>query len=121
MTGAPLSSFVVVKAADLVLTQGQELLKSYTVTSRTQRHFCTDCGTPLYNSNQETYAGLTMQYLGTVNQHEGLAPGMDIFCDNKLLWLTISEAAGILSKHRASPKIKKASPVFTGTPLYCCR
>ncbi|BBB69939.1 aldehyde-activating protein [Undibacterium sp. YM2] len=93
MTGAALSSYVVVKEAELVFTQGQELLKSYTVTSRTQRHFCTDCGTPLYNSNQETYAGLSMLYLGTVNQHESLSPRMDIYCENKLPWLSTADSS----------------------------
>lgn len=93
MTGAPLSSYVVVKAADLVLTQGQDFLKSYAVTSRTQRYFCTDCGTPLYNSNQVTYAGLTMLYLGTVNQHESLTPTMDIYCESNLSWLSTADSS----------------------------
>jgi len=93
MTGAALSSYVVVKSAELVFTQGQQLLKTYAVTSHTQRHFCTACGTSIYNTNQEKYTGLSMLYLGTVNLHESLSPRMDIYCENKLSWLSITDSS----------------------------
>ncbi|NMM78153.1 hypothetical protein B2J86_01975 [Acidovorax sp. SRB_14] len=84
MTGAAYSSYVVVREQQFSVTQGSESLTAYAVTERTRRHFCKNCGTPLFNTNPETYKGLTMLYLGTVVGHEHLAPRIHIFCENKL-------------------------------------
>ncbi|MFC5481318.1 GFA family protein [Massilia suwonensis] len=93
MTGAPFSSYVVVKEAELELAAQDEALASYPVTERTTRHFCRRCGTPVFNANPHTYRGLAMVYLGTLQGHEALAPGIAIYCENKLPWLSVSESA----------------------------
>ncbi|MFZ6871652.1 GFA family protein [Undibacterium sp. Di27W] len=90
MTGAAMSSYVVVKAAELVFTQGQDALKTYAVTAHTKRHFCGECGTPLFNANTEKYAGLAMLYLGTVDAHQDLTPHLALFCENQLSWLQLT-------------------------------
>lgn len=92
MTGAPISSYVVVREEDFSVTSGNDGLASYTVTERTKRHFCTNCGTPIFNSNPHTYKDLTMVYLGTVQGHETLVPRIGIYCESKLPWLSISES-----------------------------
>jgi hypothetical protein len=92
MTGAPLSSYVVVKEKHFTVTSGHEVLASYAVSERTKRHFCVTCGTPIFNSNPHTYKGLAMLYLGTVADHENLVPALSIFCENKLPWVNIHES-----------------------------
>ncbi|MGX4642808.1 GFA family protein [Massilia sp. SYSU DXS3249] len=89
MTGAPLSSYVVVKEEDFDLGPADGGLASYAVTERTTRHFCRRCGTPVFNANPHTYKGLNMVYLGTVQGHEALAPGMAIYCESKLPWVSL--------------------------------
>ncbi|MFZ6741862.1 GFA family protein [Undibacterium sp. JH2W] len=91
MTGAPLSAYVVVQAAELCFTRGQAALSAYPVTAQTTRHFCRHCGTPVYNSNPEKYAGLAMLYLGTVAVHEELAPRLALYCESQLSWLQVSD------------------------------
>jgi hypothetical protein len=86
MTGAAFSTYVVVKESQLTLTGDPGRLAAYQVTDRTRRHFCSTCGTPLFNVNPETYKGLRMLYLGTVHGHEQLEPAMNIFCESRLSW-----------------------------------
>jgi hypothetical protein len=93
MTGAPFSSYVVVKEADFEVAPSHEALASYTVTERTTRHFCRRCGTPIFNANPHSYQGLAMVYLGTVQGHETLAPGIAIYCESKLPWVSLPESA----------------------------
>lgn len=92
MTGAPISSYVVVKDEDLSFISGDNRLTSYAVTERTRRHFCATCGTPIFNSNPHAYKGLAMLYLGTVEGHEALVPGISIYCENKLPWVSIASS-----------------------------
>ncbi|MCH8618333.1 GFA family protein [Undibacterium sp. TS12] len=92
MTGAALSVYVVVKARALNFTRGQDRLKPYAVTNDTTRHFCADCGTPIFNQNAQKYAGLAMLYLGTVTGHEQLSPAMALYCESRLPWLQLPES-----------------------------
>ncbi|KQQ86600.1 GFA family protein [Massilia sp. Leaf139] len=93
MTGAPFSSYLVVKEAQFDVTAADDSLASYAVTERATRHFCRRCGTPVFNTNPHTYTGLVMLYLGTVQGHETLVPGVAIFCEDKLPWVSLPEAA----------------------------
>ena len=93
MTGAPFSSYVVVKEEQFAVTTTHQILANYAVTERTKRHFCVTCGTPIFNSNPHTYKGLAMIYLGTVVGHENLAPELSIYCESKLPWVDIRESS----------------------------
>ncbi len=93
MTGAPLSSYVVVKEEHFAVTSGHEVLSSYAVSDRTKRYFCATCGTPIFNSNPHTYKGLAMLYLGTVADHENIVPELSIYCEGKLPWVNIHESS----------------------------
>jgi hypothetical protein len=93
MTGAAFSAYVVVQTEHFRLTRGRDALAGYAVSERTTRHFCSHCGTPIYNANPATYKGLTMLYLGTLAGHERLAPRINLFCESKLAWVKASEAS----------------------------
>jgi hypothetical protein len=103
MTGAPFSSYVVVREEDFSVTSGNSGLASYAVTERTKRHFCPNCGTSIFNSNPHAYKGLTMVYLGTLLGHETLVPGISIYCESKLPWVSVSEST------RSFPQAPKRS------------
>ena len=93
MTGAAFATYVVVQTEHFHVTRGRESLAGYAVSERTTRHFCSHCGTPIYNSNPATYEGLTMLYLGTLVGHERFAPRIDLFCESKLPWVSVNEAS----------------------------
>jgi hypothetical protein len=99
MTGAPLSSYAVVKEEHVAFTDSRAALASYAVTEHTNRHFCVTCGTPLFNSNPHAYRGLTMLYLGTVQGHERLTPGINIYCESKLSWVHLPESSKNFSRN----------------------
>lgn len=93
LTGAAFSTYVVVREDQFTVTEGCAKLTRYEVTDRTSRHFCSTCGTSLFNSNPETYRGLRMLYLGTVLGNERFAPRINIFCESQLLWVTVPESS----------------------------
>jgi hypothetical protein len=55
MTGAAFSTYVVVREVQFKIIEDLEQIASYLVTDRTSRHFCSVCGTPIFNANPVTY------------------------------------------------------------------
>ncbi|MCY7313581.1 MAG: GFA family protein [Pseudoxanthomonas sp.] len=91
MSGAPLSTYVVVLDKELAVTQGAEELRSHSATSNATRHFCATCSTPLFNRNV-LYPGLAMLYLGSLDDGAALAPALDIHRESRLPWIdSVSE------------------------------
>jgi len=86
MSGCAFSSMVVTPASAAEVTLGRELLSAYALSEATTKHFCTRCGTPLFNVNAR-YPGVTMFYLGAIDQHEKLTPSFNAFCRSKLGWV----------------------------------
>lgn len=66
---------------------GSDKLKPYQVTTNTQKWFCTNCGTPIYNINPNKYNGLKILYFGTMPDLKDLAPKANIYCESKLEWV----------------------------------
>jgi hypothetical protein len=93
LTGAVSSTYVVVREEQFKIDGGREHLASYQLTVRTSRHFCSICGTPLFNSNPVTYKGLLMLYFGIVYGNEQLEPSINIFCESKLPWVTVQASS----------------------------
>jgi hypothetical protein len=87
MNGSAFSTYLVVPSQNLSFVQGESGIAKYTVTDRTAKHFCKNCGTAIFNSNPSTYPGLTMLYLGTHKNFSGLTPGINIYCESKLAWV----------------------------------
>ena len=91
INGVAFSSYVVAMA-DAVEFSGQANLSTYVATEASTKHFCSACGTPVYNSNPSGYPGMFMIYLGTVAKAASLVPRINIFCRSKLDWVdTLSE------------------------------
>jgi hypothetical protein len=86
MSGAPLSSYVVILDKELAITQGNDRLHSYPATDNATRYFCTTCSTPLFNRNV-VHPGLAMLYLGTVEDGHALAPTRNIYRESRLPWI----------------------------------
>lgn len=86
INGGAFSSYVVVKAEGFTASFGDSL-GSVAVGESAIKHFCRDCGTPVFNTNPERYPGYTMLYFGTVEGHEALEPSLNIYCSSELDWV----------------------------------
>ncbi len=86
MNGTAFSSYVIVNRGELVIEQGQELLKQYAVTATGLKHYCADCRSPLFNTNIAKYGEHAMLYLGTLTDSGKLPEPINIFHENRLAW-----------------------------------
>jgi hypothetical protein len=99
LSGSAFTSYVVVKEADLTLEQGESSLSRYDATETATRHFCRNCGTPMFNTNPGKYPSLKMVYLGTASSAAELVPRINVFCESKLPWV---ESIGSLKSFSAA-------------------
>jgi hypothetical protein len=87
INGTAFTFYVVTQLAELSFKSGTDNLSAYAATDKAIKHFCSNCGTPIYNSNATKYPGLAMMYLGALADHAGLQPGMNIYSSSKLDWV----------------------------------
>jgi len=85
-TGAPFSTFAAVAQTRFEIEMGEEHLSRYKVGERGIKHFCSQCGTPLFNQNHK-FPGLNMVYLGTLANAHNFTPAINVWCDSKLDWV----------------------------------
>jgi hypothetical protein len=86
MNGSAFSSMVVAPANAVEVTEGASGLATYALTEAATKHFCTRCGTPLFNTNSR-FPAMKMIYLGVIDGHERLAPSFNAYCRSKLGWV----------------------------------
>ncbi len=85
LNGSAFSSYLAMPRKEL-LVHGEEHLAKYAVTKHTTKHYCKECGSPLFNLN-EKYPGAVMLYLGSAEQPESFVPSVNTFCENMLGWI----------------------------------
>ena len=83
MNGSAFSTYVVVNESEFELVSG--VLKTVQVSEHASKHFCEQCGTPVYNKNPNL-TGLTIVYLGALDSAAQLTPVMNIYCESQLHW-----------------------------------
>ncbi len=84
-TGSAFSSYVAYPLSSLELNAGKESMAEYSMESGT-KHFCSNCGTPIYNVLKKNPQGC-MVYLGTLDNMSDLIPRRNIWCESKLEWV----------------------------------
>lgn len=87
MNGSAFTSYVVFLSEGFAIEQGADSVATFVATERAQKHFCRHCGTPLFNRNAPTYPGLTMAYLGALDEHEHVEPRVNVYCADRLGWV----------------------------------
>ena len=94
-TGCSSLPALVVPAASLVLTAGEELLGRYVQEGFSPRHFCTRCGTSLYSGGGDVFYA---------NAGVVTGPGLEVACHiqvaDKAPW---HEIGGAAPQHAAMP------------------
>ncbi len=85
MNGSAFSSYAVIPLKNFELV-GEANLGVYAVTERATKHYCSKCGTPLFNLNTK-YPEACMLYLGAIEGSEKYAPSVNVYCESMLSWL----------------------------------
>ncbi len=85
INGGAFSTYASIPESKFQILQGSDLLGGYDFSENARKHFCTKCGTPVYNINK-IYPGLCMIYLGCLNDPQAIAPAANIFCQSGLSW-----------------------------------
>jgi hypothetical protein len=93
-SGAAFSTYIVVPEAALEITSGQDSISRFSIREDAHKHFCKQCGSPLFNQN-ERYPGLRMIYLGATSSAPEFFPVANIYCESQLHW--VPAIAGIKS------------------------
>jgi hypothetical protein len=86
MNGSAFSTYVAVADDGFTMLCGSNELKLYQISTNSQKCFCINCGTPVYNINPK-YNGLKILYLGTIPDLKDLVPKANIYCESKLGWI----------------------------------
>jgi len=88
-SGSAFSTYAALPYTSFDITKGQEKL-SHFQTGDGNKHFCSVCGTPIFNLNKK-YPGACMVYLGTLKTARDVTPTINVWCESKLGWVdTIS-------------------------------
>ena len=84
-SGAAFSSYAALPYSSLEITSGEAKISAYEVQGG-KKHFCSQCGTPIFNLNEE-YPGACMIYMGTLEDVSDITPKMNIWYENRLAWV----------------------------------
>lgn len=83
MNGSAFSTYAAVLSSDFHITKGA--VKDHAVTELATKHFCGECGTPIFNTNPK-YKGLYILHLGSLNNAAEIEPHANIYSDSELDW-----------------------------------
>ena len=103
-SGAAFSTYAVVPETALEITAGQDSISAFQVKENAYKHFCKQCGSPLYNKNAR-YQGFCMVYLGGIAESSNILPTANIYCESQLAW--VPGIAGIRSFSQGISKQSK--------------
>ncbi len=81
---AAFSTYAALPYSSLEITHGKKSLSSFK-TSKAEKHFCSQYGTPIYNLNSK-YPGACMVYFWTLEHSSQIIPEINIWCESRLGW-----------------------------------
>ncbi len=86
MTGGAFASIAIVDAADMEILEGKNALTAYEVSENAVKHFCSKCGSPIYNLHKG-FPGKYMIPIGSLDNPAPITPAVNIHCENMLPWV----------------------------------
>jgi hypothetical protein len=89
-TGSSFATNMLAQSDDFVIVTGRSLLKSYESSSDEYRHFCSECGSPVYGE-AAVRPGVVSIRCGTLDTDPGARPVLHIYTASKSPWFTISD------------------------------
>jgi hypothetical protein len=84
--GAAFSTYVAVPEEALEIISGAEFLATFPFAEDAHKHFCKQCGSPIFNKNAR-YPGLSIIYLGAIAASSNFVPTANIYCESQLAWV----------------------------------
>ena len=87
LNGGSFSTYIVVKRDNFSIHNGEEHVKGFQVTERSKKHFCSKCGTPIYNLN-DRFPGTCIIHYGTLKNAKEIIPRMNIYFDRSIPWIS---------------------------------
>ena len=90
INGGAFASLAVVKEKRLEITAGKEYLATYQLSENLAKHFCSRCGTPIFNRNS-CYPGRCMVALGSLDDPTVVTPTVNVHCENRLSWVLLDD------------------------------
>ena len=84
-SGAPMVAWLAVQADNFRVTQGEAV--AFNGSGASIRHFCGNCGTPLYFINEEQLPGLVDVQSVTLDDPDAFAPGAQIQTAESRSWM----------------------------------
>lgn len=85
LTGGAFSSIVLVDDSAFALIDGEDALTHYKVSERASKHFCSRCGSPVFNRHAG-FPGKRLVPLGTLDDPAAVVPALNVFCESMLPW-----------------------------------
>lgn len=83
--GSAFSTYAIFSREDLRITEGAGDIQSAPVGMKATKHFCRNCGTPLYELHQDAIE-TCMVFLGAIDTGGALVPIANTFCQTSLPW-----------------------------------
>ena len=83
--GTVFSTYLVIDENHLHVVDDSNSLTAYCNEAGDEKHFCANCGSPLYNRNSR-YPGLFMLFYGVVADHARVVPRFNIYRERMAGW-----------------------------------
>jgi hypothetical protein len=89
-TGTSFATNMLLRAEDFAIIAGQEAVKPYRSSQDESRHFCSECGSPLY-SEAGHRPGILSIRCGLLDGDPGIRPAHHLYVDFKAPWFDIHD------------------------------
>jgi hypothetical protein len=89
-SGASYATSAVVRACDLSVVVGQDLIAHFESSPGYRRHFCSSCGSPLYGSSEQAPQILLLR-CGTLEADPKVRPSAHIHVGDRAPWVEIAD------------------------------
>lgn len=88
-SGSSFATNMLARAEDFVIVTGHSFLKAYESSPDEYRHFCSECGSPIYGV-AAVRPGIVSIRCGSVDGDPGLRPSSHIYTASKAPWIAIT-------------------------------
>jgi hypothetical protein len=83
--GAPMVGWALFRNENFAILQGEP--KVYSSSDEGRRHFCADCGTGLFYTNEAIFPGMTDVQSGTLDNPDALPAQVQIQVAERIAWM----------------------------------
>jgi hypothetical protein len=105
-SGASFVTNLIVDAGKFKIVEGRESLSAYESSPQKFRHFCSNCGSPIYSQGGKT-AHIVSVRSGTLKDDPGLRPSYHAFTASKSPWVDIRDGTPQFAEYPDPATIKK--------------